>query len=661
MGPLCACRVAGVCLLVSLGVVLLAACGGGGGGGDADEDSKDLVLVKFSLIDVADNPTGASGTTNAYRNNRLRFTFSEEVDASSVSDRTIQIGIPSGTSLFLTAKGRFETDGNVVIFDPRVTVIGEPHPFGFEADSVYSVTVKGLPETKTIQSPGGDQVMSTFTTSFTTTDLYLPDHDQPEITVISPPALDANQVAHLLGQTPEERNIENDASRDLDGLGQPIIGTGVWEQVWVPSSGDVVLEFSEAVNPATFDPDMSFMVTNTDRGREVLGVFRYSDDAKTVTFRPTFGFGRGPYVIRVDVTVDLTDLAGNPIANPQQWFFLSEYDPTAVNEGVMEEYFDDNLYEDTNFTPPGAEGIADWNPVTAPGTLASTFGNTSTTVPTPSAPFGSGNCIPMGGGGTWDSYWGQLWYSSAAVGSAGTISGYKYFMYSNSSSSGLVYKGLTVTIGHAKGTSCPFATNNLRASHFTGTPVTAINNHPSWTLPSIPTGTPIPFPKFTGSFGYNGTSNLIVDICKDSASFNTYWSVASGNQNGARAYGTPKTGTTTMGTGVPYMMQCVIDFRTEDSMAQSMWFKMDSQDPIFLDPIINPTEQPAGTETAVMFEGAVGDGNGQVDPTSATGYVDDVEDLDGHEYLRFRAAFTANLGTGVGPKLEDIVIPYIFF
>jgi Bacterial Ig-like domain len=656
MGPLCACRVAGVCLLVSLGVVLLAACGGGGGGGDADEDSKDLVLVKFSLIDVADNPTGASGTTNAYRNNRLRFTFSEEVDASSVSDRTIQIGIPSGTSLFLTAKGRFETDGNVVTFDPGVTVIGEPHPFGFEADSVYSVTVKGLPETKTIESPAGDQVVSTFTTSFTTTDLYLPDHDQPEIAVISPPALDANQVAHLLGQTPEERNIENDASRDLDGLGQPIIGTGIWEQIWVSSSGDVVLEFSEAMNPATFDAEVSFMVTNLDRGREVLGVYRYSDDGMTVTFRPTFGFGRGPYMIRVDATVELTDLAGNPIANPQQWNFLSEYDPTAVNEGVMEEYFDDNLGEDTDFAPPGAEGIASWNPPTDPGVLASTFGTRQITMPTP--PGGSSNSIPFGSGG-WSSCRFQSWYKGSELGNAGTISGLSFFV-GTSFTQGAVLTNFIVQAGHCSGQMAagPFASNfNV------GSPTTLINGV-TWTLPTnMAANQPVPFPALGKSFGFNGTNNVVIDLGKASTTGSgATWSCRSGfDSNVRRSWNTSQTQNSSTGSSVGYTYPYLVSFRTEDSMAQSMWYKMDSPDPVFLDPIINPTEQPAGTETAVMFEGALDDGNGQVDPTSASSYVDDVTDLDGYEYIRFRAAFTANLGTGVGPKLEDIVIPYIFF
>ena len=100
-------------------------------------------------------------------------------------------------------------------------------------------------------------------------DTHLPDLDQPSIVAFSPPALDANSLAHLLGQTPTERNDENTASRILDTDNTPIDGSGIWEQVWVDSRADVVIEFSEAVNPATFDPSSSFLVTNLDRNREV--------------------------------------------------------------------------------------------------------------------------------------------------------------------------------------------------------------------------------------------------------------------------------------------------------------------------------------------------------------------------------------------------------
>jgi hypothetical protein len=605
--------------LLAAGAVL-PACGGGGGGSGGGKNNEDLAVVEFALVDQVGRPTGAQDSTNAYRNNRLIFTFSEKVDPTTVDDRTIQIGIPSGTNLFLTAQGRFTTDGNQVLFDPTVTNTNAPNPFGFEANSVYSVTVKGLPEAKTIQSVRGKPVLSPYTTNFTTTDLYLPDLDQPRVLSIEPPA----------------------------------------DAVDVESSADIVVDFSEAMLPETFDPEVSFRVINLDRGgRDVFGQYRFSDDAKTVVFRPTFGFGRGPYRIQVNLTVDLTDLAGNPIANPQQWVFTTIFDPTAINEGLVEEYFDDNVFEDTAFLPTGAAGKAEWNPAVDPGKLASTFGNTSTTVPNPLQGFNSGNSIPLGTG-SWNSSWCQLWYSSSVVGNAGTISGYKWFLYSGSAGQTPTITELSLTIGHSKGSGVPFAPNNARTSHFAGTPVTCINKV-TYSTPSAPVGTPLAFPKFTSAFGYDGTSNLICDVSKTSATQLTYWAIASGNSNGARAYAWPRTAPNTLGTTFNYLYQCVIDFRNENSMAQSLWYRTESNDPTFLESIVSPTEQPPGTETAIVYQGAHDDGSGAADPATFTDWTDDVTDLAGYQYVRFQASFTANLATGVGPRIEEVVIPYIFF
>jgi len=617
-----------------VGVVLaafgmLAACGGGGGSGSDDGSDNDLVLVKFQLVDRAGNPTGGMGSENAYRNNMLRFTFSAPVDAATVTDRTIRIGIPSGGSLFVTAPGKFHVDGNVVTFDPTTTDTGM-RPFGLLADATYSVMVNGLPDPLTIMSGEGKAVMSAFSTTFTTTDLYLPDLDQPSILSVAP--------------TPQADIPADRFSAEA-------------QDIWVPSAGDVQVTFSEAMNPGTFDPATSFRVVNLDRSRDVLGTFRWSEDAKTVTMRPTFGFGRGPYIIEVALSVDLTDLAGNAISNPQTWQFLTEFDPTAVNEGLVEEYFDDNLFEDTAFVPTGAAGKAAWNPATDQGMLASTFGNSTTTVPNPPGPV-SGNVIPMGTG-TFMNMWCQMWYRSADVGNAGTISGYKARTGTWSLAPNAICQGFTVNIGHNTASG---GLTMTRAGNFVGTPVTAINNV-TWTLPATMTANSLySFPAFTTAFGYNGTDNLVVDVSKTSITLQQDWGVYSGWGSGTtRVFGYPATGTTASGSSINYTYQCALDFRTERSMAQSTWYKTESDSPMYLDPILSPTEHPPGTEAVVTFQGTADDGSGNPDPTATSVWTDDVSDLDGFEYIRFQASFKANLGTGVGPKISEIVIPYIFF
>ncbi len=611
--------------------LLFAACGGGGGSGSDDGSDNDLVLVKFQLVDREGNPTGGSGSTNAYRNNKLRFTFSAPVMRSTVTDRTITIGIPSGANLFVTAPGMFEVDGNVVTFDPTVTANGE-RPFGLLENSTYTVSVSGLPDPLTITSTEDKAVLSTYTTSFTTTDLYLPDLDQPSIVSISPAA----QV-----DIPDDR-FSTEA-----------------QDIWVLSSADVAVTFSEAMNPATFDPATSFKVINTDRNRDVLGTFRWSEDAKTVTLRPTFGFGRGPYIIEVALSVDLTDLAGNAIANPQTWQFLTEFDITAVNEGLVEEYFDDNVFEDTTFVPTGAAGKAKWNPATDAGMLASTFGNSTTTVPNPPGPV-SGNVIPMGTG-TFMNMYCMMWYKSADVGNAGTISGYKARTGTWSLAPNAICQGFTVKIGHNTAAG-GLTTANPRTGNFVGTPVTAINNV-TWTLPATMTQNSLyAFPAFTQAFGYNGNDHLVVDVAKTSITLQQDWGVYSGYGGGtSRVFGYPSTGTTSSGSSLNYTYQCALDFRTERSMAQSLWYKAESDSPVFLEPILAPTEQPPGTEAAVTYQGAIDDGAGNPDLTVLSTWTDDATDLDGYEYIRFQASFKANLGTGIGPKISEIVIPYIFF
>ena len=94
-------------------ITVLAACGGGGGSGGGGDDAPggaehdaDLVVLGFALVGPTGQPTGATGTENAYRNNRAQFTFSSAVDDETVSDRTIQIGVLSGSNLFAAAPGR---------------------------------------------------------------------------------------------------------------------------------------------------------------------------------------------------------------------------------------------------------------------------------------------------------------------------------------------------------------------------------------------------------------------------------------------------------------------------------------------------------------------------------------------------------------------------
>jgi hypothetical protein len=282
-------------------------------------------------------------------------------------------------------------------------------------------------------------------------------------------------------------------------------------------------------------------------------------------------------------------------------------------------------------------------------------------VPNPHSTGVSTNVIPLGTGTFGDMY-NMTWYKASDCGNAGTITGFQFLSGTSSNAPNAVMSGFTVKLGHnnlAKG----LTTSQPRTANFNvGNPVTVINKV-NYTLPSsVPNTTPIPYPQFTQGFGYDGISHLTVDTSKTNATGQQGWGVWSGyGSETHRVWGYPSTGTTSSGSTTSYYYQCVLDFRTETSMARSTWYTAESDDPVYLETIINPTEQPPGTETLVEFQGAHDDGSGVPDLTTQTAWTTDITELDGFQHVRFQAGFKANLATGIGPKLEDVVIPYIFF
>jgi hypothetical protein len=604
--------------------VFLPACGGGGGGGPkAEDDTNDLVVVKFQMIDKDGNPTGGQGTTNAYRNNRILIEFSSTLDPASVSDRTIQIGIPSSGNLFLTIDGKFTVDGHKVIFDPTVTSTGAPQPFGYDAEADYTVTVHGFPSDKTILDIDMKPVREQFQTTFRTTDLYLPDQDQPRILSVTPAA-------------------------DATGIG---------------SAEDVVVEFSEAMKPDSIDLESSFIILNGNTGRVVLGQVLYSADATTVTFRPTFGYGKGPTVVTVTLNINLTDLAGNPISNPRAQTFTTVFDPFAPDEGIIEEFFDDTTNRDGSFTPSGGAAHADWaTGVGSAGRLVSVFGATSVTIPRV-AQGGSSNWIPMGGA-SWVSCRWQGWYKPNELGQPGTISGMAW-MSGSQVLPNATLQGFQLWLCHNNTATGLQGTSPWTANFNVGSPTTCI---PAmvYTIPSNAlANNRVEFPTFVNVFGYDGTNNLILDVRKSSISNpNTgqYADHISGfDGNIRRSWSTNVSANNPSGSSSGYTWRLVAHFRTETSMARSVWFDTDTKDPIYLAAIVNPTAQPAGTEVIVTFQGALADedGNRSVSPADWSSESTDIKDMEGYPFIRFKVVFNANISTGVGPALTEILIPFI--
>src|SRR5688572_14921589 len=337
-----------------------------GGGSSTAEAKGDLVVKRFLIGRLEPNTDkfvaiGGRGTQNVYRDCVVMLVFSRPIDMSHtvpgnaasplvhVNDRTFRIGIPAGPGLFIQAEGSYyqyilkqfdpqqgfvpkRAFRNRVFFDPtrRFDDPSVQTPYGFEANSLFSVEVPGLDtgETKTVRTPEGDYNARTFVTTFRTTAKYLQDYTQPRIVSIE--------------------------SNDAPGV--PLDG-----RTSVDSKGDVIAKFSEPMLPAAFDPSTTFTVTITSPGtpRLVSGVIRASPDGTAFTFRPVFGYGQGPATVRVNLAATLTDRAGNVVDKGAVVNFTSEFDPNAQQYGEIVEEFDNPA--DSDWTNPAVYDRASWN------------------------------------------------------------------------------------------------------------------------------------------------------------------------------------------------------------------------------------------------------------------------------------------------------------
>ncbi len=128
-------RVLGV-LVLTLG--LLPSCGGGGGGGGSAPGSGAggaLVLVRSSLgCDL----TRGNERCRVAPNLPLVFTFNQDVDPTSVTDRSLFLRKSGGTE---KAQGTFLVQGPKVSFLPSVRWTGKALAFGLEAGVEYELRI----------------------------------------------------------------------------------------------------------------------------------------------------------------------------------------------------------------------------------------------------------------------------------------------------------------------------------------------------------------------------------------------------------------------------------------------------------------------------------------------------------------------------------------
>ncbi|MHC4472020.1 MAG: Ig-like domain-containing domain [Planctomycetota bacterium] len=620
-----------VAILAAIGFSL-SACGGGGSSG---KGGKDLYLKRFLLVDENLQNLGGTGTTNAYRDTRLLFVFSAPVNLKSITSRTIRIGIPVGSDLWLEAPGRFrhvtETrpDGgpvkvikNQVLFEPTYTKHNEgdveDNPFGLDANSVYEVIISSRSEQDTfVESEDGDGIVQGFYAQFETSDTYQQNLRQPT----------------LVETIPKDGEID------------------------VAAAADVVLRFTEPMKPDSFKLGQSVFVRNLSIDRAVLGSLRFSKDAKTVTFRPVFGYGKGPSEIFVRVTTAVTNLPGNPIPKEIRVQFVSIFDATQFNQGDVQEAFTDNVYEDTGFQ--NQFPLADWNKGVTQGFLAGTFTSGTVTISGSSSTY---LWPPWAWGGNFAAQF-QTMYLSGEVGGSRTITGFEWFKYCRQSQT---VTNVTINMGHTQSGNL---TTTL-AGNYSDTPVTCVNNVSSYSIPQVPLTGWLLSPTYTTNFLYNGTDNVILEIfCTCSANGNNnsiwtgLWRVNTPDPLTRCAYTAPSWAPPSPRTA-PHFLHIRFGYLIDQSEAQSKWYDMGIRTPLFLNVFLEPdlASQPAGTTSSFTFQGAPEDLSdpGNPDMLNATQWVDNLEKLTGLKFVRFHVSFKSNPNTNTRPLFDTVIFPFVW-
>lgn len=221
--------------------IFLAACSGGSGGGS----SENFQLTRISLLE------GAVWKVNQ----EIVFTFSADVDFSSVSSNTISIQTTSGAP----ATGTFFARGtNRVVFQPTCPTLANLSDTGLKAGGVpYLIRVLGRSSgaANTIRSSGGAALQVTQVRNFTTDDVgeeFLDTQQGPPVPVVRSAGSSVQNATYIeVGGDPDNRvYFERDASQALvlsvPGFAAPL---NLYSE---PASRiALVIEFNQALHPAT--------------------------------------------------------------------------------------------------------------------------------------------------------------------------------------------------------------------------------------------------------------------------------------------------------------------------------------------------------------------------------------------------------------------------
>ncbi len=659
-------------LAAGLGFGLLGCGAGGGGSGDfaswGPHPDPGESALKVTLLD-------AQGRTTWERNAPLEFLFSVPLHPNSLEpkrqpEKAIQVSIITAGGR-IPARGSFSfkeedagpgkparTNYRKVIFDPTRTSAGvalgcADIPFGFQAFTTYTVSVPAPPAAaRFLTSRGGKPISESFTSFFTTSDKYVREFVQPSF--IGFPA-----------QSPPTGALGFDPPPFAGGL--------------VAYNARVLIVFDEAMDPISFDPGTNILIKNetlSNPGQTVLVGGTFTSDAcgRTWKFTPAFSFGGQGYTIAVILTGNLKDLAGNPLANPKTIRFNTEVKPGVPTVNNKIESFDNQTMRDAPNT------TADWG-VGTPGQLkGGAVTSTSVIVKLDTnlgPPYTGGVRTQVRDHPFFDSsspflntVGHDLWtYTQAELGAAGAITDIGWGPSSNALFAS-THSRVTVIVGHA---SNDVAGTNFSNNFDVGSPVTVtdalyvIPQRANIEPPGLDTGY-WPFPIFSSFFEYNGKNNLAVDVNSTQGTNYQITRIYFGPIGfpNRHAWGVVDS---TQGVGnEPVVTDMKFTKKRRTTVAQSLFYDTFQINPDYSTPIESPFAQAAGTSLGFEFEGAEGilfpipgnPNNVIPNPSTFTGWVTNIDQLDGYRFFRFRATLIANVSNNTVPILNSITFPYIF-
>jgi hypothetical protein len=647
--------------VLALGVAFgSAACGDATNGAKSERAPGETPLpLKVLFCDVANRDDVA-------RNQVLEIRFSAALSKVSMRPDIIARAVVVG---IVTPSGRIPAQGTLrhpldkkgnemrdrLVFDPTITDAGaallcHDNPFGFDPLTTYTVEIPTpTTSTKFLTGTDGRPITEAYDAFFTTTDTYI--RELP----VEQPRFTGTDGQGTLGFTPV---------RKISGE--------------VPYNARVEVVFNEAMDPASFEIGTTISIRNdtlsTLQGSTVLvpGTFGPDPCGKTWSFTPSFSFGGGGYDISVILTSGLKDLSGNPLSNPQTIRFRTEVKAGVPTTQIINEFFDNTTKLDTVNT------TADWN-TAVPSALAG--GSVTTNVvnvalQTSQYPGGLRTRVRdhpfanQGSGGVGHDQW---IYLQSELGTASAITAMGWGPSSNALFASY-HATCAIVLGHTQGDSLGTTMEN---NFDVGIPVKVADT--SYTIPQRATIDPPcnndgcavgywPLPAFSGFFEYNGKNNLIVDI---DAALGTNYQITRiffgpVGFPSRHCFGATGSQAATLAETAVTDMQFTKKRRT--TIGQSLFYDSGVVNPNYSTPILTPSGQTGGTSAQIEFEGADGilfpipsnPNNVIPDPTTFTGFVTNIDQLDGRRFVRFRVTFVANVATGQVPQLKSIGLPYIF-